>query len=299
MAGWGEDAPAEARNALSVLLSKLRHGLGADHLRGRTEIELLLPQATFVDVEAALEGAHRAESCIAEGRWAQAWGPAGIAYHVATRPFLTGLEAPWIDQWRRRLEEVRLRGLECFAAAGLGLGGPALAQAEERARMLTELAPYRETGHRILMEALERRGNVAEALRAYERLRVLLREELGIAPSPTLQAVHRRLLQRAPTARAARPARGGPRGSRCRPARGAARPCGACAFLHSSSSSSPWMTYPHMQTILSAIANLQSTRCDLHAGSLRAQAGHGDPAGVGLWSHPGASRVAVASLCSL
>lgn len=61
--------------------------------------------------------------------------------------------------------------------------------------MLTELAPYRESGHRILMEALERRGNIAEALRAYERLRVLLRAELGIAPSPTVQAVHRRLLQ--------------------------------------------------------------------------------------------------------
>ena len=60
--------------------------------------------------------------------------------------------------------------------------------------MLTELAPYRETGHRILLEALEQRGNLAEALRAYERLRVLLRDELGIAPSPTLQAVHRRLL---------------------------------------------------------------------------------------------------------
>jgi SARP family transcriptional regulator, regulator of embCAB operon len=195
VAGWGQDAPTEAGNALSVLLSKLRHGLGADRLHGRTAIELLLPQATFVDAEAALEGAHRAESAIAEGRWAQAWGPAGIAYHVATRPFLTGLDAPWIDQWRRRLEEVRLRGLECFAAAGLGLGGPALAQAEERARTLTELAPYRETGHHILMEALERRGNIAEALRAYERLRVLLREELGVSPSPTVQAVHRRLLK--------------------------------------------------------------------------------------------------------
>lgn len=194
IAGWGEDAPADARNALNVLLSKFRHGLGAEHLRGRTEIELLLPSAIFVDVEAAMEGAHRAESCIAEGRWAQAWGPAGIAYHVATRPFLSGLDAPWIDEWRRRLEDVRLRGLECFATAGLGLGGPALAQAEERARMLTELAPYRETGHRLLMEALAQRGNVAEALRAYERLRVLLREELGIAPSSPVQSVHRRLL---------------------------------------------------------------------------------------------------------
>jgi DNA-binding SARP family transcriptional activator len=195
-AGWGDDHPTEATGALSVVLSKLRHAVGADRLRGRAEIELLLPQATFVDVEAALEGAHRAESHVAEGRWAQAWGPAGIAYHVATRPFLTGLEAPWIDDWRRRLWDVRLRGLECFAAASLGLGGPALAQAEERARMLTALAPYRESGHCLLMEALERRGNIAEALRAYERLRALLREELGIAPSPTVQAIHGRLLQR-------------------------------------------------------------------------------------------------------
>jgi SARP family transcriptional regulator, regulator of embCAB operon len=195
VAGWGEDAAADAGSALSVLLSKLRHGVGGDHLRGRSALELQLPPDTFVDVEAAREGAHRAEACIARGQWAQAWGPAGVAYHVASRPFLPGLEAPWISAWRRRLEDVRLRGLESFAAAGLGLGGPALGQAEERARMLTELAPYRETGHRILIEALERRGNVAEALRAYEQLRVLLRDELGVAPSPPLQAVHRRLLR--------------------------------------------------------------------------------------------------------
>jgi DNA-binding SARP family transcriptional activator len=196
IAGWGDEVGVETGSALSVLLSKLRHGLGPDSLRGRSAIELALPPATFVDAQAAQEGAHRAESAIAEGLWAQAWGPAGIAYHVATRPFLDGLEVPWIDEWRRRLAEVRLRGLECFAAAGLGLGGPALAQAEERARMLTELAPYRESGHRILIEALASRGNVAEALRAYERLRILLRDELGIAPNPDLQAVHARLLQR-------------------------------------------------------------------------------------------------------
>jgi len=194
VAGWGDDVTAETGSALSVLLSKMRKGLGADRLRGRTEMELLLPAGTFVDVEVAQEGAHRAESAIAQGQWAQAWGPAGIAYHIATRPFLSGLDAPWIDDWRRRLEDVRLRGLECFAAAGLGLGGPALPQAEERARMLTDLAPFRESGHRILIEAMERRGNVAEALRAYERLRILLRDELGISPSPNLQAVHSRLL---------------------------------------------------------------------------------------------------------
>ena len=41
-------------------------------------------------------------------------------------------------------------------------------------------APLREAGHRLLMEALAARGEIAEALAAYERLRVLLRDELGM-----------------------------------------------------------------------------------------------------------------------
>ena len=94
-----------------------------------------------------------------------------------------------------------MRGLECFAAARLGLGGPTLPQAADCARQLIELAPFRETGHRILMEALEQSGNVAEALRAYDRLRVMLRDELGVAPSPAVQNVYRRLLGETPTDR--------------------------------------------------------------------------------------------------
>ena len=141
----------------------------------------------------------REASRIAREEWAEAWGPSGVAYHVASRPLLQGHDRPWLDEWRRRLEDVRVRGLECVAAARLGLGGPTLPQAEDCARRLVELAPYRETGQRILLEALEQRGNVAEALRAYERLRVMLRDELGIAPSPAVQQVYRRLLDASTT----------------------------------------------------------------------------------------------------
>jgi DNA-binding SARP family transcriptional activator len=191
---YGDDASPNQHPSLSVLLSKLRSVIGQELLAGRSEIELVLPRDAFVDVEAAREGLHRAESHIAAGEWAESWGPAGVAYHVARRPLLQGQDRPWLDQWRRRLDEVHLRGLECFAEARLGLGGPTLPQAEDCARQLIELVPYRETGHRILIEALERRGNIAEALLAYDRLRLLLRDELGVAPSPALQAVHRRLL---------------------------------------------------------------------------------------------------------
>jgi DNA-binding SARP family transcriptional activator len=191
---YGEAASPAHHPRLSVLLSKLRRILGPQLLSGRSAIELALPPDAFVDVEAALDALHRAESHVANGEWAEAWGPAGVAYHVASRPLLQGHDVQWVDEWRRRLEEVRLRGLECFAAARLGLGGPTLPQAVDCARRLIELAPFRETGYRILMEALERRGDVAEALRAYDHLRLMLRDELGIAPSPVVQNVYRRLL---------------------------------------------------------------------------------------------------------
>ena len=53
------------------------------------------------------------------------------------------------------------------------------------------------------MEVLAARGNVAEALRAFEDARVLLREELGSSPGPALVALHERLLREEPVAAAA------------------------------------------------------------------------------------------------
>lgn len=45
---------------------------------------------------------------------------------------------------------------------------------------LVRLAPLRESGHQILMQALARTGNVAESLRVYTSLCDVLRDELGI-----------------------------------------------------------------------------------------------------------------------
>jgi SARP family transcriptional regulator, regulator of embCAB operon len=194
VAVYGEEATLDYHARLSVLLSKLRRAVGADLLTGRGQIELSLPAAAFVDVEAAVEAIHRAESHVARLQWADAWGPSSLAYDIASRPLMSGHDRPWLADWQRRLDDIRLRGLECVAAASLGLGGPELPQAVDCARRLIELAPFREAGHRILMEALEQTGNTAEALRAYDRLRVSLRDELGIAPSRSVQRVHRRML---------------------------------------------------------------------------------------------------------
>ncbi len=195
MALWGDDASQENDAALRVCLSKVRRALGPERIPGKAHIGLDLPPDCLVDVEAARTAIHQAESHLALEEWAKAFLVCQTAESIAARPFLPGLDMPWIDQWRRRLSDVRVRGLECHAAAALRLGGPALNLAEQSARAVADLSPYRETAYAILMEALERKGNVAEALRVYERIRALLREEMGTAPSPLLQARYLHLLE--------------------------------------------------------------------------------------------------------
>lgn len=193
---WPANPPGAAEASLSALLSKLRRVLGAETLVGKSQMRLVLPPDAWIDLEAAGVGVHRAESAVALGEWARAWAPARIALYVANRGFLAGEDAPWVEERRRRLEDVRLRALECIAAAGVAMGGTELAAAERSARTLIELAPFRESGYRFLMEALAANDNAAEAIRVYDRLRRLLRDELGLAPGAAAQELHRRLLAR-------------------------------------------------------------------------------------------------------
>jgi DNA-binding SARP family transcriptional activator len=191
---WPRGLPSAPDMALSALLSKLRRLLPDGALEGRSAIRLELGRDARVDVEAARDGIHRAEALIAARDWYAAIGPTLVAHNISQRRFLPDEEGAWIDELRRELEEIRVRALECTARRSLGIGGAEVAVAERTARRLIDLSPYRESGYAVLMEAFESQGNIAEALRVYESLRGLLREELGAAPSPTVQRVHERLL---------------------------------------------------------------------------------------------------------
>jgi DNA-binding SARP family transcriptional activator len=192
---WPREPPPGAEATLRTLVSKLRRAVGAEALARGGAYRLSLPADTQVDVEVALDAIHRAETAVAARDWTRAWGTSQVALFIARRGFLQGEEAPWIDKQRRELGEVELRALECYAAACLGVGGIELPGAERAARRLVEREPYRESSHRILMRALAASGNVADALRAYDRLSALLRDELGVDPGPESKAVHRELLR--------------------------------------------------------------------------------------------------------
>jgi SARP family transcriptional regulator, regulator of embCAB operon len=190
---WPDGPPSATEAGLNPLVSKLRRALGADAIEGRSTLRLHLPDA-WVDLEAAEEAIHRAESAVAQSDWVRAWGPAQVALFVAEREVLTAEDAAWIDEIRRQLADIRVRALDCYAAAELGVGGAELAGAARAARQLIRVAPLRESGYRHLMEALAAQGNLAEALHVYSQLCETLRDQLGVSPSPTTRALYERLL---------------------------------------------------------------------------------------------------------
>ncbi|MBG0564326.1 AfsR/SARP family transcriptional regulator [Actinoplanes aureus] len=191
---WGDKPPASAGAALSVVISKVRTAVGPHILQGRAGLSLRLPEPAYVDVRTALASVHAAESSIAQHDWRRAWTVSLAAQFVGRRRFMPETDAPWAESWRRRLADARARALECYGTACLELGGPELPGAERAARELLEITPLRETGHLLLMRALAARGNVAEALAAYQHVRALLRDELGVSPCPALQDAYAALL---------------------------------------------------------------------------------------------------------
>lgn len=189
---WGDRLPAAPEPALNALLSRLRSALLPVPFDG---LRLALPVTAWVDLEAARDAIHRAESAVALGEWGRAWGAAQITLFTARRGFLPGEDLPWIADVRRELESLQVRALEAYAQASLHVAGTELATAERSARDLVIRAPFRESGYRVLMAALDARGNTAEALRVYDGLVRLLGEELGVIPSQPTRDLHARLLR--------------------------------------------------------------------------------------------------------
>ena len=190
---WREPDPLAVESRLNPLLSKVRRVFGPEAVDGRSTLRLCLPDP-WVDIEAAVEAVHRAESAIAQGEVLRAWGPALTGLLVAERGFLPGEDAAWIDDIRHHLTELCLRALESYAAAGLGIGGTELSTAVRSGRRMVEMAPLRESGYRYLMEGLAAQGNLAEALSVYGHLCDCLRDQLGVSPSPASRQLYEHLL---------------------------------------------------------------------------------------------------------
>jgi DNA-binding SARP family transcriptional activator len=197
---WREELPPAWEAALSAIVSKLRSLVAKSGLAGaismtssRGAYELSLPADAWVDVEAAADAIHEAESALRAGNPREAYGPSAVAQHIARRPFLPGEQGAWIEARRDRLRDILLRALEVRSEIYLWNGEHALAL--QSAKELTTLEPFREAGHRLVMRAHAAMGNAAEGLRAYEHCRRMIARELGVDPSPQTKAAYETLLQ--------------------------------------------------------------------------------------------------------
>jgi DNA-binding SARP family transcriptional activator len=193
---WGDEPTTGARSTLQTYVSNLRAAIGDVIVRDdggyrlvadpdnvdAVEFERAVEHASALVESDPAEAARRLRAALALWR--------GHPYADVPGPFPLELEA-------RRLEELRLRAVETRIEAELALGRHAQLIAE--LEVLCEEFPVYERFRAQHMLALYRSGRQAEALRAYQKTRAYLAEELGLEASAQLQELERRILNQEPS----------------------------------------------------------------------------------------------------
>ena len=217
---WGDGPPPSATPTLQGLVSRLRQTLGDDRLETRPPGYRLRVASGEVDalrfeelVRVGLGASERPE--VALGAFDEALGLwRGSPYaEFASEEFATAEVA--------RLVELRARAIEERSAALLELGRPEDVVGELEAQIAVE--PFRERLRALLMLALARAGRPVESLRAYDEFRRFLGDEVGVVPSPGLQALNDDIVRQHPDV--------GWAGSPTKDARSSDLPSGTVSFL--------------------------------------------------------------------
>lgn len=198
---WDGDPPEDYEHSLNPLLSKLRRAVasaGADRdlvASGSGTVELRRVSGLSIDVEEATTALDAAEGALRRGDPRLAWPRAAVATSILGRPFLEGIDSNWVEEQRRVLVERRLRAFEAATDVWLQLGDAG--QAVVAARQLIAMDPLRETSHVRLIRSHLLAGNRAEALLAFTECERVLRQLLGVEPSPLVQAAYEEALSMA------------------------------------------------------------------------------------------------------
>ncbi len=151
--------------------------------------ELQLHPAVASDVGELTAAVHR------RGAAAPGSGPHPLPrtalLHELARPeavdLLPDWDAPWLDDERERLRQLRLHALEEWSARLAELGDYTLAL--EVALTVLASDPLRESAHRAVIRVHLAEGNIQEARRAFAACTAVLDREIGVAPSQLTAAL--------------------------------------------------------------------------------------------------------------
>ena len=205
---WGDDQPASPSATLQSLISRLRGALASvSGARVEPDREVLRTRdpGWVLDVDPAAVDALRFQELTsrARRRLERAETTAAVADLTEAIRLWRGatlvdvVDAGYLTAQATRLDQARLDVLEDLAEAELAIGRThdALARLETH----VEAHPLRERAWGLLMVALYRLGRQAAALRAFQHVRAVLDDELGLEPSPELRAIEQRILRHDPT----------------------------------------------------------------------------------------------------
>jgi predicted ATPase/DNA-binding SARP family transcriptional activator len=203
---WGDDLPANAANALQVVVSYLRKTLDLA-AEGAAPALRTVAGGYLLDVPPDAIDAARFEAAVSDAarRLEQ---PSGQTTRTALdqllealslwrgEPFQDVADEPFVEAEVQRLHELRATALEQTIEARLALG-----EHDRAVGLLRQLVadfPLRERFRAQLVLALYRSGRQAEALRTFDGAREQLVDELGIEPGRELQDLHRAVLEQRP-----------------------------------------------------------------------------------------------------
>lgn len=194
---WEGDPPRTAAQTLQSYISQLRKLLGSDRLVSDAAGYRLVVAPDELDAAVFEAGLTRGRLAFGSGDTAGAIDQLDRALSLwRGLPLADARGAAWSIAEATRLSELRLAALETLLEARLAYGQLADVVAAAEATLAEQ--PLRERVWAVLITSLYKQGRQAEALRAYQRVRTLLGEELGIEPGAELRALEQAVLVQDP-----------------------------------------------------------------------------------------------------
>lgn len=198
---WGEEPPAESKQALYTYISRLRRVLESCAAQSPTIDSAQVTRRAdgyVLDIDAELVDLHRFRQLVAAARSegmpdAEQAKLLREALDMWSETPLAGLPGAWVDRARSGWEHERLDAATRWANLELRIGGSA--DVIGPIRELLREYPIAEPLADVLMRALASAGREAEALDFYSSLRTRLADELGTEPGSQLRAVHQAILR--------------------------------------------------------------------------------------------------------
>ncbi|MDA2812986.1 AfsR/SARP family transcriptional regulator [Nocardiopsis sp. RSe5-2] len=190
---WDGRPPRSAVSTVQSYVHQLRRRLGDGVIETRPAGYVLHLSPDALDACVFDRAVEEAQTALEQGDARAAARAAGAALDLWRGRMLGGVQpGRHLRGHLVRLEERRTRALELRLQAEMELGRHRELVAE--LREVVAAHPLNEWFHGLLIEALRRSGRRKEALDAYQDLRRVLRDELGLDPAPELQHLQREVL---------------------------------------------------------------------------------------------------------